>query len=367
MLQAPSLTCFLIADVSGYSGYLGSVELEHAQDILADLMSSIVSALEPGFALAKLEGDAAFTFQETDEIDGSMLLDTIERCYFGFRRRRRDVQLATSCTCQACSRIPDLDLKFVVHHGEAVHQQIGGGLELVGADVILVHRMLKNSVMDSLGIGPYAFFSRQCLDNSGLHPEELDMTQHNETYDIGELTGWVHDLEKRWGEEDMRERVLVKPEESILTVSAATTVPPQVAWEFITQPAQRMSWQPWVTEVDVQGTVGGRLGVGSSNHCMHGPDAVVEEILDWRPYDYVTDRTTVETPIGPLRLLHTIEFEPSPQGTMIHYRFAPIEGEEPHDLADEIKTGYGEALQSAIPELLSQLEENWEQRSNGPE
>lgn len=31
--------CFLIADISGYSGYLATVELDHAQDILADLIT----------------------------------------------------------------------------------------------------------------------------------------------------------------------------------------------------------------------------------------------------------------------------------------------------------------------------------------
>ena len=55
-----------------------------------------------------------------------MLLDTIERCYFGFRRRRRDVRQATSCPCDACVRIPDLDLKFVVHHGQAILQKVAG-------------------------------------------------------------------------------------------------------------------------------------------------------------------------------------------------------------------------------------------------
>ena len=29
-------------------------------------------------------------------------------------------------------------------------------------------------------------------------------------------------------------------------------------------------------------------GVGTVNHCIHGKDAVVEEVLDWRPNDYVT-------------------------------------------------------------------------------
>ena len=55
-----------------------------------------------------------------------LLLDPIERGYFGVRRRRRDVRQATSCDCDACVRIPDLDLKFVVHHGEMVKQKMGG-------------------------------------------------------------------------------------------------------------------------------------------------------------------------------------------------------------------------------------------------
>src|SRR5438128_309021 len=144
MVSAPQPTCFLIADISGYTGYLADVELDHAQDILADLVGTVVSALRPNFRLAKLEGDAAFMSMTAEKVDGSMLLDTIERCYFGFRRRRRDVGQATSCECNACVRIPDLDLKFVVHYGSAMQQQMAGRQELVGSDVIVVHRLLKN-------------------------------------------------------------------------------------------------------------------------------------------------------------------------------------------------------------------------------
>ena len=130
MLSVAQPACFLIADISGYTGYLADVELDHAQDILADLIGTVVSALRPTFKLAKLEGDAAFCYAPGGDLDGSLLLDTIERCYFGFRRRRRDVRQATSCDCNACSRIPDLDLKFVVHTGEAIVQKVAGRQEL---------------------------------------------------------------------------------------------------------------------------------------------------------------------------------------------------------------------------------------------
>ena len=152
MLSVAQPTCFLIADISGYTGYLAEVELDHAQDILADLIGAVVSALRPNFRLAKLEGDAAFTYMPAEQVDGSMLLDTIERCYFGFRRRRRDVRQATSCECNACTRIPDLDLKFVVHHGAAIPQKVAGRQELLGSDVIVVHRLLKNEVVERLGL-----------------------------------------------------------------------------------------------------------------------------------------------------------------------------------------------------------------------
>jgi uncharacterized protein YndB with AHSA1/START domain len=357
MLSAPQPTCFLIADISGYTGYLADVELDHAQDILVDLVGAVVTALRPNFRLAKLEGDAAFTFATTEKIDGSMLLDTIERCYFGFRRRRRDVRQATSCACNACARIPDLDLKFVVHHGAAIHQKVAGRQELLGSDVIVAHRLLKNEVVEKLGIDAYALISRAVIDASDIDPAALGMREHTETYDrIGDVRAWAYDLGRRWQEEEARGRVFVTPEESILIVSVPTKVPPQVAWEFLTKPGQRMTWQPWVTEVAIKGAPGGRRGLGSANHCMHGKDAVVEEILDWRPYDYVTDRTILDTPRGPVKVLHTIELEPGTAGTTIHFRFGAPKTRREKGLMEGIGPAYGQALQSGIPSLVAQLD-----------
>ena len=370
MLSTAQPTCFLIADISGYTGYLADVELDHAQDILADLIGAVVTALRPGFRLAKLEGDAAFTFAATERIDGSMLLDTIERCYFGFRRRRRDVRQATSCECNACVRIPDLDLKFVVHHGAAIQQKVAGRQELLGSDVIVAHRLLKNEVVEKLGMSAYALLSQACIDASDIDPAALGMREHTETYDrIGDVPAWAHDLERRWQEEEARGRVLVSPEDAILTVSVETNVPPQVAWEFLTKPGQRMTWQPWVTEVTIRGATGGRRGLGSANHCRHGKDAVIEEILDWRPYDYVTDRTILETPGGPVKVLHTIELEPGTTGTTIHFRFGAPKTRREQALMEGIGPAYGQALQGSLPSLVAQLDAAFAARDadRGPE
>ncbi len=62
MLPKPESACFVIADISGYTSFLAGVELDHAHDIIADVMDTVVRRLRPPFRLAKFEGDAAFFY-----------------------------------------------------------------------------------------------------------------------------------------------------------------------------------------------------------------------------------------------------------------------------------------------------------------
>jgi uncharacterized protein YndB with AHSA1/START domain len=361
---APERSCLLIADISGYTSYLAGVELDHAQDILADLIGTVVNTLRPTFRLAKLEGDAAFMVAPQEEIDGSLLLDTIERCYFGFRRRRRDVRQATTCECDACMRIPDLNLKFVAHVGPVVRQQMAGLDELIGRDVIVIHRLLKNSVAETTDATAYALLTDACATALGLEPAGLGMRPHLETYDVvGEIPGWVHDLERRWQEEDTRARVRVGPDDAGLQTAFPTTAPPPLVWEAITTPGGRMAWSVGVTGVTTDAT-GNRRAVGATNHCMHGKDEILEQILDWRPFDYLTVRSTMQTPGGPVTFVNTLELEPTPEGTIVHMRFAPPETERERAILAEMRPmfeGMFEADRVALRTLLElQLRERAE-------
>jgi hypothetical protein len=348
--------CLLIADISGYTGYLAGVEIDHAQDILADLTTTIVSALRPGFRLAKLEGDAAFTYAITDRIDGSLLLDTIERCYFGFRRRRRDVRQATSCECNACVRIPELNLKFVVHHGTILRQRVAGREELLGADVIVVHRLLKNTVVEATGMEAYALFSQACVDVMDVDVAALGMRSLDETYEhLGTMPVWAHDLERRWADEESRTRVIVDRSATFKEIAISTSAPPQVAWEFVTAPGRRVRWQVGVTGVEVVAPAN-RRGVGSTNHCLHGADASIEELLDWRPYDYLTFRNTIPTPMGVLRFLETTEFEPTPDGTIIRWRWGAPKSAKEQALMQGMEAFLDQAMSTSSALLTEQLD-----------
>jgi uncharacterized protein YndB with AHSA1/START domain len=318
VLSRPESACLLIADISGYTRYLASSELDHAQDILADLMTTVVGALRPGYRLAKLEGDAAFAYMLADRVDGSQLLDTIERTYFAFRRRLRDISQATSCECNACVLMPRLDLKVIAHHGSVVRHKIAGREELVGSDVIVAHRLLKNHVVERLGIPAYALFSGACMAAMGVDPVALGMTGYVDRYDdMGEVVGYVHDLGAAWTAEQQLRRTMVTDRDAGYVFEVIHPAPRDIVWSFMTDPVMRPRWQADVEGVDELPTVP-RRGVGTTNHCMHGQDVLVEQILDWRPTDYVTHRTTV--PNG-FQAVSTFTFEDVPEGTRVRVLF----------------------------------------------
>lgn len=124
---------FVIADISGYTGFLTSNELAHAHGIMAEFSSLLIEKLSAPFRFVELEGDAAFVFAPDVAVeDSERLLDIIEGCYAAFQIRLDQMAVNTSCECSACRAIQDLDLKFVAHFGCYVPQDTPTGTRLFG-------------------------------------------------------------------------------------------------------------------------------------------------------------------------------------------------------------------------------------------
>jgi hypothetical protein len=254
-----------------------------------------------------------------------MLLDTLDAAYFAFRRRQEAIDRATACDCNACVLIPRLDLKFVAHHGAFGRQHVAGSEELSGSDVILVHRLLKNGVAEVIGHAGYAFYTDAVVAAMGVDPAQLRMRTHAEEVEgIGPVSGWIQDLHERWAEERERRRVKVSRDEAVDVNSYEVPGPRSLAWSYLTEPELRAAWTPGVKRVDEK-TPDGRRGAGTRNHCVHGKNVTLEEILDWRPFDYYTVEIKPPMPLlKPFRI--TYELEDSPGGTRVTEISAPGNG-----------------------------------------
>jgi uncharacterized protein YndB with AHSA1/START domain len=354
VLPKPEQACFVIADISGYTKFLAASEIDHAQDIIADFMDTVVNSLRPPFRLAKFEGDAAFVYAVSEKVDGSQVQDAIESAYFKFRRRLRDVKQASACECKACSAMSDLDFKFVVHHGEMVKQRMGGREELAGRDVILVHRLLKNAVSEKVGRRAYALYSDACIQVMGIEPAAQGLIEYHETIDIiGDVKLWLRDLEAAWQAENARTRVEVTPAEAYVTWEFDIAAPRQAVWEHFTVPGQWQKW--WPADAIIEHSGKGRRGVGTKNHCMHGKDAIIEEVLDWRPLDYFTVSILLPVPGAP-KVVMTRALEDRSDGTThLEMRIARPKPED-KDFVDQIAEKRKEVIAKAIEELRQRLE-----------
>jgi hypothetical protein len=60
---------------------------------------------------------------------------------------------------------------------------MAGRDELIGSDVIVAHRLLKNHVVEQLGLTAYALITQAGIDAVGLDPAVLGMTPCSETYE----------------------------------------------------------------------------------------------------------------------------------------------------------------------------------------
>ena len=354
MLAKPESACLLIGDISGYTGFLAAVELDHAHDIITDLMATLVKALRPPFRIAKFEGDAVFVHAPSQALDGSQLQDVIEAAYLAFRRRLRTIRQATTCTCDACRRMQDLDVKFVCHSGDVMRHRMAGREELVGRDVILVHRLLKSSASELVGGHAYALYTQACAEALGMDTTAQGLVEHREEVDIiGTVTCWVRDLEAVWRAENDRARHEVTREAAAYVLSFDFDAPRIVVWDHFLMPDLRPKWRA-ADEVR-EATPAGRRGAGTINHCMHGDRAIVEEVMEWRPFESVTFTTLLPAPKAP-RIPMTYAFtETGHGGTRVEIRVATPKPRD-RDFVEQAASHFSETITREVGVLKGLIE-----------
>ncbi len=253
---------FLLADIGGYTTFLTEVGLEHAKEITSHLLNGMVDVNPERWQVGNVVGDCLFLYNDSDDTPEEIFAQ-LRGLYENFCESITEIAAGSTCRCGACDRTNDLALKFVVHGGEFAVQDIAGRRELIGPDIIVAHRLLKNSV----AVSEYVLLTEplgEVAKASGLSA----IAGSDQYDDVGTLDYVYVDLQPvREAYEKSRE-VYLNEETADVVISIEIAAPPDLVWELMHDRDKMIQATP--TLLEFESISGGLDDVGSIHTCLHG-------------------------------------------------------------------------------------------------
>jgi uncharacterized protein YndB with AHSA1/START domain len=314
---------FVLADIGGYSTFLTDVGIAHAKEITSHLFNGLFEGDRDTWKVGNIEGDCLFLYSESRKSPGEVFT-YLRRLYETFRESIEEIASGSTCRCGACDRSGDLTLKFVVHGGAFDTQEIAGRTELIGSDIVVAHRLLKNSVP----VREYALVTRRLADiaeTSGLR-----VTPGRDEYgDVGAIDYvYIDFLEVREAYERSRAIYLTEADADV-AASIEIEAPPDRVWSVMMDADKAQHWSP--TLIEVEALSGPRGQVGMVHTCLHGD--IGGRIIHFRvACDNAGRRFTDQLSKVPVveKMILTIEAKPSRAGTKFTIYYS-LKGGTPMD------------------------------------
>jgi hypothetical protein len=315
----------LIADITGYTQYLSESELEHAQGVLSSLLEVLLGETKAPLVLSRLAGDAVISYALGDAFpNGQTFLELVENTYVAFRRAVDRMVLNNTCKCNACANVSALDLKFFVHHGTFARQKLSAHEELVGNDVNLLFRLLKNRVTEVTGLRAYALYTDAAIQKLGLEGLTESMRAHSEAYEhVGEVKVWVQDMAPTWAARKQAAKLPLQNTIGRWTTDIALDA--ATVWSYLTEPSFLMKLLG-TARLGYSDRKSGRVDLGTVIACYHGEHATVLTVVEWTPFERVLHDSVMHLPVSTANILCEFSLEPFDGGTRLGQAFGPPRG-----------------------------------------
>jgi len=176
----------ILADISGYTRFMleNQTSAVHGQLCINSLIEAILKQVDIPLVLQEIEGDAVFLYARHPGTEAGWhamareVSSKLDGFFSAFIAANAVSIESTPCSCAICRNGDQLGLKLVVHAGEAVFHEVAGRPQVSGPDVILAHRLLKNTV----AVNEYVLLSDAAYRLMGAHLAG-DFTAHDEHYE----------------------------------------------------------------------------------------------------------------------------------------------------------------------------------------
>jgi hypothetical protein len=263
LIMAETNATILIPDISGFTEFMTSTELTHSSHAINYLIDAIVNAVGDEYELSEVEGDAVLLIRKGPAPSKKEVQDICLKIFNAFHYQRKWMQQHTICPCGACQAIINLTLKFVVHHGPVAEIKVGRFVKPSGPEMIVAHRLLKNSIANN----EYLLLTEKFLQQIGDEPEaEMVWTRSSEEYpSIGKVDyrfALLNEARKKVPEPPQPQTDYRTDNTSYLEMQIASNY--MDVYMTVTGIPTRPDWLPHLKKVEQEGT---NVYIGSVHRC----------------------------------------------------------------------------------------------------
>ncbi len=138
-----------IPDISGFTSFINSTEVNHSRHIISELLEKVIDANILGLKISEVEGDAILFYRYGPPPAMDELYNQVKSIFQAFHKHLLHYENSRICNCGACASAPSLSLKIITHYGEFTNYVVKQFDKLIGRDVIVAHRLLKNEGIGS--------------------------------------------------------------------------------------------------------------------------------------------------------------------------------------------------------------------------
>jgi hypothetical protein len=240
--------------------------------------------------------------------------------YLKFHQHLQQIKRDTLCKCGACQNVGALTLKVIAHHGEIFLAKIKDRVKLIGKDVIIAHRLLKNSVLSS----EYLLISQALLKAAEENlAAQAPMQEYREEYGhLGELMVYVHNLSH------LRSQIPPPPEPHFciqypnpIVITKKISAPMKIVHALLLDFEKMPEWNPGLVKVEYDPHEPLRLGL--SHTCFFDAstaEITLDRVVEKKNEVIVANRIKIMAPILQSSAIYHLKRES--EGTNLHFIFS---------------------------------------------
>ncbi len=243
----PQPTLLFIPDISGFTKFVNTTEINHSRHIIEELLEALIDANEIGLEISEIEGDAILFYRQGPTPDLDEIMRQVERMYVNFHTHIKRYDTYRICNCGACCAAHDLTLKVVVHMGDIAKKQVKHFSKLFGPDVIIAHRLMKNDVPHD----EYVLLTDALIDATGGTERLREVSWTNPQslsgkYDFGDIDYCyvgLHDLAEQVPEPVIEDFGLPGHPQKVFEFETELAVPLEMVFSVLSDLSFRHEWQ----------------------------------------------------------------------------------------------------------------------------